>query len=80
VCERCQRDLTDEVHHIVPVSQAPELVFDRTNVIGLCRRCHYGVHHLGESVSEPPPAPAIPKPDELDELAEGRLRASQLIG
>lgn len=29
-----------EVHHLVPVSQAPEREFDATNLVALCAECH----------------------------------------
>ena len=27
-------------HHIVPVEKAPELAFERTNIMAVCEACH----------------------------------------
>jgi len=43
-CERCRADLSDEVHHVVPVSEDPTRTFDVDNVKALCKRCHHEVH------------------------------------
>ena len=45
VCQRCNEDLADHVHHIVPLSQAPALAFELSNLEALCRRCHRATHH-----------------------------------
>ena len=51
-CEWCGRKGTLvnrlEVHHIIPVSVAPDHVRDATNMITLCRRCHCAVGHVGD--------------------------------
>lgn len=44
ICEECGERLTQEVHHIRPVSEAPQLTFDESNVRGLCRPCHAAKH------------------------------------
>lgn len=56
ICQRCQLGLSDEVHHVVPVSEAPERTFDVSNVVALCRRCHRLVHAgqpLGVTMPDP---------------------------
>lgn len=44
LCAECDRQgfvtLAEEVDHIVPVSQAPDRVWDETNLQALCRSCH----------------------------------------
>ena len=32
-------------HHIKPFAEFPDLRFDESNGITLCKRCHYEVHH-----------------------------------
>lgn len=34
-----------EVHHIVPVEDAPELLTEEQNLITLCQRCHEAAEH-----------------------------------
>jgi 5-methylcytosine-specific restriction endonuclease McrA len=36
-----------EVHHIQPIHVAPQQASDPANMLGLCRRCHFTVGHLG---------------------------------
>lgn len=45
-CHRCGRG-AQEVHHIRPVSDAPELAYDPTNLMPLCRPCHDAEHGDG---------------------------------
>lgn len=44
LCAECERQglvrIADEMDHIVPVNQAPDRVWDETNLQGLCRPCH----------------------------------------
>lgn len=35
-----------QVHHRVPLHDAPELAFDEANLQALCARCHYRMEHL----------------------------------
>jgi 5-methylcytosine-specific restriction endonuclease McrA len=42
-CARCGL-VGEEVHHIVPRSEAPERTLDATNLETLCRGCHR-LHH-----------------------------------
>lgn len=49
-CRFCGKDGTVDaetilqVHHLKPVSEAPELLFDKTNCIVLCIDCHKQQH------------------------------------
>ena len=45
VCQRCERDLTAEVHHVVPIDRAPLLAYEPSNLRCLCERCHRAEHH-----------------------------------
>ena len=36
-----------EVHHIVSVNDAPELIKDPNNLVTLCRNCHFKTHNFG---------------------------------
>jgi len=49
-CAWCGRTKKLEVHHIQPVSVAPELAADIKNMIVLCRKpaCHQVVGHNGD--------------------------------
>lgn len=44
LCQECERQgrvtPCDEVHHIVPISEAPWLRLDRSNLMALCVACH----------------------------------------
>lgn len=51
LCEMCKEDgrltPTDEVHHILPVSQGG--THDRSNLMSLCKSCHNKIHlELGD--------------------------------
>jgi 5-methylcytosine-specific restriction endonuclease McrA len=47
-CAWCGRTKRLQVHHIIPVSVAPERAADVTNMIMLCgKRCHITVGHAG---------------------------------
>lgn len=49
-CWWCGRNKKLEVHHIAPVSVAPEFAGDKTNMIMLCRKpaCHQIIGHDGD--------------------------------
>jgi hypothetical protein len=50
----CDADLSSDVHHIVPVLKDPELAFEKSNVVVLCRECHAKRHaDLGKSSLSP---------------------------
>jgi len=53
VCQRCDQDLTYDVHHVRTIEEAPHLAYDPSNLMCLCRACHAEVHggHTG-SISE----------------------------
>jgi 5-methylcytosine-specific restriction endonuclease McrA len=44
LCERCERlgvvTVATEVHHIQKVSQRPDLKYEWSNLISVCRECH----------------------------------------
>jgi hypothetical protein len=37
-----------EVHHVIPVSVAPERAADTNNMVSLCRRDHIALGHAGD--------------------------------
>ena len=43
ICGQVGGDLN--AHHIKPFAQFPDLRFDESNGVTLCKRCHYEVHH-----------------------------------
>jgi 5-methylcytosine-specific restriction endonuclease McrA len=45
VCQQCELDLSTEVHHVIPIEQAPHLAFEVSNLRCLCQRCHHAQHH-----------------------------------
>jgi len=49
-CAWCGRNKTLEVHHIAPVSVAPNKAADHNNMIMLCRKpaCHQIIGHDGD--------------------------------
>jgi 5-methylcytosine-specific restriction protein A len=44
LCEECERQgvvtAADEVHHVVPISEAPWLRLKWSNLMSVCRACH----------------------------------------
>lgn len=40
VCVSCGTTAGLTVHHVVPAREAPELAFDPSNLVTLCRPCH----------------------------------------
>jgi len=38
---------SEEVHHIEPLAKRPDLAFDGSNLIALCRKCHEAVERHG---------------------------------
>lgn len=49
-CEYCGRSKKVDVHHEIPVSVAPELATEKSNMITLCRKpaCHLIIGHFGD--------------------------------
>jgi hypothetical protein len=49
-CAWCGRSRRLEVHHIIPVSVAPDLADDQGNMLMLCRKpaCHQVIGHNGD--------------------------------
>jgi len=46
-CNKCGL-FGEEVHHILPRHTHPNLIYDRTNLMTLCKVCHYKEHQMGE--------------------------------
>jgi 5-methylcytosine-specific restriction protein A len=48
ICEDClaqgRHDPATEVHHIIPVTQAPKLRLEQSNLVCLCGHCHRERH------------------------------------
>lgn len=40
ICEICGENYADQVHHIIPVADNPELAYDENNLQPICRACH----------------------------------------
>jgi 5-methylcytosine-specific restriction protein A len=40
VCEGCDEAASEEVHHLVPRRERPELAFELSNLQALCKSCH----------------------------------------
>jgi 5-methylcytosine-specific restriction protein A len=36
--------LAEQVHHIIPRSECPEMMYDWTNLQSLCKKCHIHTH------------------------------------
>ena len=65
ICEICSRRAAVHVHHKTPISQAPEKLYQWSNLQSCCLSCHEGLHN------EPPPPK---KPSGVSEgTAGGRL-------
>lgn len=45
-CQMCGLRKTLEAHHIVPWHKSAELRFERSNLVTLCRDCHYRFGHF----------------------------------
>ena len=46
---------TEEIHHIQPAAQRPDLVYDRDNLAPLCRACHHRIeamHRAGKPTQQ----------------------------
>lgn len=48
LCHDCWKagrtEPSTEVHHVIPLDQAPDLRYDRTNLVALCQACHRARH------------------------------------
>ena len=44
-CARCGL-AGEEVHHVIPRAQRPDLMYEVGNVMTLCRACHREAHNL----------------------------------
>lgn len=47
-CICCGKIDQQEVHHISPVSIAPELELEPSNLVTMCERCHLVIGHLND--------------------------------
>lgn len=50
ICEVCGSNNSIEIHHIKPAALYPNLIYDETNLISLCRKgnnCHLRFGHNG---------------------------------
>lgn len=45
LCAMCGAGKKLEVHHVVPYSKSEALRYDQTNLITLCRECHFRFGH-----------------------------------
>ena len=45
-CHACGERRRVELHHIIPRHIAPDRIFDESNLIPLCRCCHFRLGHL----------------------------------
>jgi len=45
-CHACGERRHVELHHIIPRHIAPDKIFDESNLIPLCRACHFRLGHL----------------------------------
>ena len=55
LCEICEKDgyvvPATEVHHIKPVCDYPDLKYEWTNLVSICRTCHQNEHKSGDKTS-----------------------------
>ncbi len=40
ICGACEREMTRQVHHLIPIEKAPELAFTWENLAPVCTKCH----------------------------------------
>lgn len=55
-CAACGRTESLEAHHIVPFQEDRELELEPSNLLTLCRTCHFVFGHLGDWASWNPEA------------------------
>lgn len=46
LCRRCEQNEGVDIHHIVPVHEAPERAFEKDNITLLCPSCHLAMHEV----------------------------------
>ena len=46
VCASCNQKIHIDLHHIQPRHISPALIFIESNLIPLCRACHFHIGHL----------------------------------
>lgn len=51
LCQTCEKDgivtPAEDVHHVVPIDEAPWLRLDRSNLMAVCKACHQKIHESG---------------------------------
>jgi hypothetical protein len=50
-CAACKRDTGLEVHHIIPFDLRPDLELSQSNLITLCKYCHFIFGHFGDYIT-----------------------------
>ena len=50
-CAGCGRN-TENLHHILPRKKFPHLLNERTNLLPLCKKCHYALHLVDDMFTE----------------------------
>jgi len=53
MCEVCNKQFAEEVHHIIPVLENPDLKYTVSNLQAVCRQCHYEIHKRNRNESFP---------------------------
>lgn len=46
LCEGCGTGANLEAHHLIPYSQEPDLELEWSNLLAMCRECHFQIGHL----------------------------------
>lgn len=46
ICKACGEKIHIDLHHIIPRHINPSLIFTTSNLIPLCRSCHFHIGHL----------------------------------
>ena len=44
MCQFCNERPANDVHHIVPLIEAPNLGYSKSNLLAVCRQCHTTIH------------------------------------
>jgi hypothetical protein len=58
LCEMCAKcgiaTAASEVHHIIPIDEAPWLRLERSNLMSVCNACHKSIHANVAHTDSPP--------------------------
>lgn len=63
ICEHCGRPLSEfalQIHHVIPVSEAPHLMTAPSNIQLLCPSCHTRIHQAPQAPRPHPVATPTP--------------------